>query len=591
MRYAKVNVLGSLEPTVDEICRQVERILASEEFHAPKRGRDFLEFVVNETLAGRSGFLKAFTIANVVFGREASFDPQNDPVVRIEAGRIRKALERYYLVAGRTDEVVITVPKGGYVPHFEYAQEVPPPSSINPEEPQAAELNVQDSPRSTMRAPTLSAARGFGIVISVGFGVFALALAIALSVWNGRPTATLPLASAHPKVLVEFFSESGSAGAGSDIARGLRDDVIGQLARIDDIIVVADPLRGGQAAVADYSLHGNVQLDKSRLRASARLVRQSDGAVIWARNFDADLQVENKLVIQANISRQISTAIAHPNGAILQTETDKIVGPAQNGDQDDYACTRAYYSYRQAMTAQSHAAALECLRQATQRFPDNVASWTLLSMVYLDEVRFRYKLSTPSSVRPLEMANAAVERAASLAPSDPRVLQALMLVGFFQGDVDKALKAGTAAYAANPSDVEVAGEYGYRLALSGKWQSGCELLSIALNRGVGPSGYYEAGMALCAFIKGDLEQAERWSRKSDLGSNPVHRLVLLSILGAAGKTEEAEAEKRWLYTHSPALMVNIREEVSLRLQRPEDQERLLNGLRASGLDIDATAAR
>ncbi|MBW9054444.1 hypothetical protein [Rhizobium mesosinicum] len=591
MRNAKVNVLGSLEPTADEICRQVERILGSEEFHAPKRGRDFLEFVVNETLAGRSGFLKAFTIANVVFGREASFDPQNDPVVRIEAGRIRKALERYYLVAGRTDEVIITVPKGGYVPHFEYAQGLLLPSGANLEDPQAAELSVQDSPRRAIRASTRSAARGVGILISMGFALLALALAFALSVWNGQTTGTPPLASTHPKVLVEFFSESGVAGAGPDIARGLRDDVIGQLARVDGIIVVADPLRGGRGAGADYSLQGNVQLDKSRLRAAARLVRQSDGAVIWARNFDADLQAENKLVIQANISRQISSAIAHSDGAILQTETDKIVGPAQNGGQDDYACTRAYYSYRRAMTAQSHAAALECLRQATQRSPDNAASWTVLAMVYLDELRFRYKLGTPSSVQPLEMATAAVERAASLAPSDPRVLQALMLVGFFQGDVDKALKAGTAAYAANPGDVEVAGEYGYRLALSGKWQSGCELLSIALNRDVGPSGYYEAGMALCAFIKGDLEQAERWSRKSDLASNPVHRLVLLSILGAAGKAEEAEAEQRWLYTHAPALMANIREEVSLRLQRPEDRERFLNGLRASGIAVDTTAKR
>ncbi|MFS8148609.1 hypothetical protein [Rhizobium sp. BR 249] len=592
MRSANVNAFSSLGPTADEICRQVERILGSEEFHAPKRGRNFLEFVVNETLAGRSGFLKAFTIANVVFGREASFDPQNDPVVRIEAGRIRKALERYYLVAGRADEVIITVPKGGYVPHFEYAQglPLPPAGPEDPEETQTAEPDDRDGSRRKTPAPMLSAVPVPRIVIAAALALFALAFAFALS-GQGRPSASSPPAAAEPKVVVEFFAESGSADPGSDIARGLRDDVIGQLARFDHIVVVADPLRGERAAGADYALQGNVQLDESRLRAAARLVRQSDGAVIWAKNFDADLDAENKLVIQGNISRQISSAIAHPYGAIFQTETDKIARPAQNGDQDAYACTRAYYSYRQAMTAQSHSAALECLLKATQRFPDNATSWALLSMVYLDELRFRHKLGAPSSVEPLELATAAVERAASLAPGDPRVLQALMMVGFFHGDIDKALKAGTAAHAANPGDVEVAGEYGYRLALSGKWQSGCELLSIALNRGAGPSGYYEAGMALCALMKGDLEQAERWSRKSDLGSNPVHRLVLLSILGAAGKTAEAEAEKHWLYTHAPALMTDIREEVSLRLQRPEDQERFLNGLRASGIDIGAVPAK
>lgn len=43
-------------------------------------------------------------------------------------------------------------------------------------------------------------------------------------------------------------------------------------------------------------------------------------------------------------------------------------------------------------------------------------------------------------------------------------------------------------------------------------------------------------MALCAFMRGDLQAAELWSRMSDLEYNPMHRLVLMSILGAQGKT-------------------------------------------------------
>jgi hypothetical protein len=92
-------------------------------------------------------------------------------------------------------------------------------------------------------------------------------------------------------------------------------------------------------------------------------------------------------------------------------------------------------------------------------------------------------------------------------------------------------------------------------------------------------------------MEGDLEEAEKWSRRTDLDDNPMHRLVLLSILGAAGKTDEAMLEKDWLNIHAPILMTDIREEVSLRLQRPEDQERFLNGLRASGLVISPLSAR
>ncbi|WP_206099927.1 hypothetical protein [Rhizobium leguminosarum] len=587
MRNAtKIDVFSSLGPTAEEICRQVERILASEEFHAPKRARNFLEFVVSETLAGRSGFLKAFTIANVVFGREASFDPQNDPVVRIEAGRIRKALERYYLVAGQTDDVIVTVPKGGYVPHFEYLRDAPPPPQNEPENARIAYLAQQAHPLPEVLAPTLPAGRGRGIGLPAIFVLLLLALVSALFIVGGVPVRTPPPAAPVPTVAVEVFAESSSVDSRADIARGLRDDIIGQLAQLDEVIVVSHPSTGDRAAAADYALQGNIQMDGSRLRSVARLVRQTDGVVIWADNFDADFRAQNKLGIQANVARQIAGAIAQPHGAIFQAEPAIIARSALKADQDAEACTPAYDSYLQTMTAQNHSVVRECLRQATQRNPDNATSWALLSLVYLDEVRFRYRLGTPPSAEPLELANASAQRAASLAPDNTRVLRAVMLVNFFRGDIDKALAAGTAAYAANPDDVEVAGEYGLRLAMSGKWQSGCELVSIAIDKNAGPRGYYAGGMAMCAFMWGDFEAAEQWSRISDLDCNPIRHLALLSILGAAGKMAEAKLEQDWILANAPALMTNIRQEISLRLQRPEDQERVFAGLRAAGIPVE-----
>lgn len=93
-------------------------------------------------------------------------------------------------------------------------------------------------------------------------------------------------------------------------------------------------------------------------------------------------------------------------------------------------------------------------------------------------------------------------------------------------------------------------------------------------------------MAMCAFMKGDIEAAEQWSRLSDLDFNPMRHLALLSILGAAGKIDEARLERDWLQTHAPSLMTNIRQEISLRLQRSEDQERFFAGLRAAGVPVD-----
>ena len=100
-------------------CRaQLSRILNSEDFDATSREHRFLSHVVEETLAGRGDRIKAYSIAVEVFGRDVSFDPQTDPIVRIEAGHLRRALERYYLTAGQADPILITIPKGGYVPTF-----------------------------------------------------------------------------------------------------------------------------------------------------------------------------------------------------------------------------------------------------------------------------------------------------------------------------------------------------------------------------------------------------------------------------------------------------------------------------------------
>ena len=91
---------------------------------------------------------------------------------------------------------------------------------------------------------------------------------------------------------------------------------------------------------------------------------------------------------------------------------------------------------------------------------------------------------------------------------------------------------------------------------------------------------------LCAFMRGDTQAAELWSRMSDLDYNPMHRLVLLAILGTLGKKDEAATQLTWLKTRSPALIPNVRREIGRRLARPEDQERFFAGLAAAGLPLD-----
>ena len=107
-------------PLVDaqRVRQQLDRILASAAFADAERARDFLRYVVERKLEGRHGEIKESVIAVEVLNRPSSFDSKTDPIVRVEAGRLRDRLSAYYEAEGGADTVFISLPKGRYVPEF-----------------------------------------------------------------------------------------------------------------------------------------------------------------------------------------------------------------------------------------------------------------------------------------------------------------------------------------------------------------------------------------------------------------------------------------------------------------------------------------
>lgn len=99
---------------------QLNRILESDGFIRAKRMRRFLQYIVEETISGRSNRLCEYSIGVSVFGRGECFEPALDPIVRNDARRLRQKLLEYYQrsEAVGSNELLIEVPKGGYVPVF-----------------------------------------------------------------------------------------------------------------------------------------------------------------------------------------------------------------------------------------------------------------------------------------------------------------------------------------------------------------------------------------------------------------------------------------------------------------------------------------
>ena len=98
--------------------RHVDQVVSSTHFDGSRRTRELLRFLAGEALAGRAASLVESAIAARVFGRGDDFDAALDPIVRIHAGCLRRALERYYALPPKEDGVRIDLPRGALVPVF-----------------------------------------------------------------------------------------------------------------------------------------------------------------------------------------------------------------------------------------------------------------------------------------------------------------------------------------------------------------------------------------------------------------------------------------------------------------------------------------
>src|ERR1700728_499038 len=111
----------------DSVRQELSRVLSSHEFHSSKRSQDFIRYVVEHTLGGRTDLLKERTIGIDVFGRSTSYEPSDDATVRVKAGEVRKRLGLYYAGQGAADPVRIELPAGTYIPEVRWSEAPTPP--------------------------------------------------------------------------------------------------------------------------------------------------------------------------------------------------------------------------------------------------------------------------------------------------------------------------------------------------------------------------------------------------------------------------------------------------------------------------------
>jgi TolB-like protein len=590
-------VLGSEPGSADEADRpspqavreQLERILASAGFVATDRLKSFLRFVVEETLAGRADSLKGYTIALEVLGRDATFDPQNDPSVRMEAGKLRRRLDSYYLGPGRRDPIRIDIPKGTYAAAFAYHHDV------------EAAQPVSGAPAPPRPARRLSRS---GLLALAGAVVASLVLLT--TIWLRPEAPTLELAAARPApqqrgpaIIVLPFEGLSQGDADNVFAGGLTEELISNLMRFGELRLYsaygsfqeqpsADPVELGKRLGVGYVIRGSVRRGPDEIRLIAHLIDARTGQHLWSQTYDRALTPENLFAVQEQLAADLASQLAQPYGIINEVTADSFRRQRPE-TMFAYDCVLRTLDYRRTHGREKHAASRACLEEAVRRDPGYADAWAFLSYMYLDEYRFGGYGPQPYDPAGLARAMTTARHALELSPDNLYALLALSAIQFYQREFAEADGINRRLLALNPTNPEVLFQVGWRTAFARNWDDGMALIRRAIDRSIQAPWGYHLFVAFDYFRHRDYEAALAAAEPiAGVGTAQLPVLVA-AIHGELGNKDEARRALDRANAINP-LFLEDPWTAMRRHNTPEDLiDELMDGLRKAGLEVRTTS--
>ena len=477
------------------IREQLVRILNSGPFHQSQRRQRFLEYLVNETLAGRGERLKGYNVALEVFDRPETFDPTVDPLVRIEAARLREKLREYYGTDGQDDLIHIDLPKGTYTPQIEFRHEGAPPIARR-------------------RAPP-----------------------------------TQEVSSTVPAVAVLPFDNMSADQNLGYLGDGVAEDIITALSRFPDLVVVArgssfaykgkavDMRQVGKELGVDYVVEGSVRKDGDKLRIVSQLIDTKNGEHLWAERFDRSGM--DPWALQDEVTGMIVSAMTGETGALKQAQYRRAWGKdATTLEEYDYYL-RGHEPYMK-YTKQGVERSGEIFREGLAKFPSSPLLKVTLGWHHIMRVMISVSDDPPADVRKAGELARQVLANEHLSPQVARLANWLMSFVLVQEkDFDGALAAANKTVALAPYDTFMLSSLMIALVQIGRPVQALQWADQAAARDPALGWFYNRGRGWAYLVLGQFGEAVDALKQTEYLD--AHLLLAIAYV-RLGRLAEARAE-------------------------------------------------
>jgi serine/threonine-protein kinase len=492
---------------------ELEKLLGSETFAQSESLKRFLRYVVEAKLEGREGEVKEQVLGSEVFERGESYDPRIDPIVRVQATRLRAKLRDYYGSEGVRSPLVIDLPKGSYVPSFSRTEAAPAPERT-------------ESRRMLRRAAAPIALAVLGLALLVLSLRYFRSADVPEPASDIQSIAVLPLTDLSGSPEHEYFGDA------------IAEEITTRLASVEGLKVAprtssfrfkgerVDLKSIASALGVDAVLQGSVRVHEEQLRAQMQLIRALDSRQLWSETYDRPLA--NAFEVQEEIASAVARAVR------------KKLAPREGGDARFVPATGAYADYlratfeREKNSPSSLARSVELFESAIRQDPDFAPAHAGLVQAHV--LNLLWGFAPPSSSR--EPARLAAERALSLAGDHPQALAAAAAYRLLY-EWDFAGAEALLARGGNAAEIQLV--RGILLAARGRLdEAQAEIDRAASGSPNQPLPHFLG--AVVAFHRGDdlsaLERAQsilKWAP-----DHPLTWLLVARLQDRATRFEEAE---------------------------------------------------